>query len=62
MPKRVTIWRAMSVTFARSSAAPVEISSKTSFSAARPPISTAMRFFRSSVVCRKRSSVGRWIV
>ncbi len=46
MPKRVTICRAMSVARSRSSAAPVEISSKTISSAARPPISTAMRLIK----------------
>lgn len=44
MPKRMTIERAMSVALARSSAAPVDRWSNTSFSEARPPISTAMRF------------------
>ena len=53
---------AMSVTFARSSAAPVETSPKTRSSAARPPSSTAILFSSSERVIRNRSSVGRWIV
>jgi hypothetical protein len=43
----VTIRRAMSVARSRSLPAPVEISPKTISSAARPPISTAMRSFSS---------------
>ena len=35
---------------------------KINISAARPPIRTAIRFFRSLCAIRKRSSVGRWMV
>ncbi|MNT92759.1 hypothetical protein D3C72_2340950 [compost metagenome] len=59
MPKRVTISRAISVTLAKSSAAPVEISPNTRSSAARPASSTTMRSLSSPDVIRKRSSVGR---
>ena len=52
----------MSVAFARSSAAPVDRCWKISSSDARPPNNTAILFSSSSLVIKKRSSVGRCIV
>ena len=58
MPKRVIICRAVAVTFSRSFAAPVVISSKTSSSAARPPSVIAIWSMSAEREVRNRSSVG----
>ena len=52
IPKRQTIWRAISVARERSSSAPVERSPHAMRSAARPPKRTQMRSRSSSVVRR----------
>ena len=62
MPKRIIICFAVAVTFSRSLAAPVVISSKTSSSAARPPSVIASVSVSCARVVRNLSSVGIEIV
>ncbi len=62
MPKRMTICLAVAVTFSRSLDAPVVISPKTIFSAARPPSVIASVSLSSARVVRNLFSVGIEIV
>ena len=62
MPKRIVIDLAVLVTFSRSLAAPVVISSKTISSAARPPRVMAMASSSWALVVRNLSSTGMEMV
>jgi hypothetical protein len=62
MPNSVTIRRARSVAWVRSSAAPVDASPKTKVSAALPPTRIVKRVSNSRCLSRKRSWVGSCMV